>query len=77
MGKSREQQNLNDRKYFGPPIQVDRKVCEATGKVMYTSKHEARKALVGQMGSKSIRAYNCNECHRLHVTKDWKNKRNN
>ena len=46
--------------------------CEATGKVSYTSKHTALQALTGQLKSKAIRVYPCNECHMFHVTKSIK-----
>jgi len=54
----------------------NRKTCEATGKVCYSSKHEARMSLMGQLASKSIRVYQCTEDHgHWHLTKDWAHKR--
>jgi len=54
---------------------INRKVCAETGKVEYTSKHDAREALVGQMRSKSVRLYRCTfDPSHLHLTTKWKNR---
>lgn len=54
-----------------------RKICAETGKACYGSKHEARKSLIGQLASKSIRVYQCPADHgHWHLTKDWAHKRN-
>lgn len=61
----------------GAGERITRPVCDETDKVCYTSKHDARTAMVGAMGSKSIRVYICSfHPSHWHVTKDWKNKRN-
>lgn len=54
---------------------MNRPVCEATGKVCYLTKHDARKALTGHLGTKSMRVYRC-EDHpsHFHVTRMWKKK---
>jgi hypothetical protein len=54
-----------------------RDFCEEADKVSYRTKHDARKALVGQIASKSVRIYQCafNKGH-YHMTKDWAHKRN-
>lgn len=52
------------------------KKCEAHEKALYVSKKEARKALVGQLASKSMRAYPCETTPgQFHITKDWMHKR--
>ena len=52
------------------------KKCDAHDKGLFTSKQEARKALVGQLASKSVRVYPCDETPgQFHVTKDWMHKR--
>jgi len=52
------------------------KKCEEHDKTLYSSKKDARKALVGQLASKSVRAYPCDQNPgQFHVTKDWKHKR--
>jgi hypothetical protein len=53
-----------------------RKVCEKCDKVIFHSKQDARWAFTGQFKSKSIRIYPCPAHNGMHVTKDWKNKRN-
>lgn len=46
-------------------------LCDACGKVLYTSKAAARASLTGQLRSKRIRLYTC-AAHpgRFHVTKE-------
>lgn len=56
-------------------VQLTKK-CEEHDKALYTSKQDARRALVGQLASKSVRVYACDEHPgQFHVTKDWKHKR--
>ena len=47
--------------------------CELTGKRCFSSKQDARNALVGQLASKAVRAYWCDDCHSYHITKEFKN----
>ena len=50
--------------------------CAECDKVMFHSKHEARRALVGQLASKSVRVYECPSHPGMwHLTKVWKKKR--
>ena len=53
-----------------------RDFCIEADKVSYLTKHDARKALVGQIASKSVRIYRCS-FHKghFHMTKDWAHKR--
>ena len=62
---------------LGPEKSLNpKKECLKCGKVLFTSKREARKALVGQLASKSMRVYECpHHKGQFHMTKDWKNKR--
>lgn len=53
-----------------------RKRCDLCDKVIFHSKQEARWAFTGQLKSKSIRIYDCPYHNGMHITKDWKNKRN-
>lgn len=49
----------------------NRPVCEQHGKVLYTSKRDARHAAVGALKSKRLRVYPCSEHPpKLHVTKE-------
>jgi hypothetical protein len=49
--------------------------CEATGKYIFTSKKQARRALVGHLGGKTMRVYQCpDDKTHYHVTKTWKSK---
>lgn len=49
----------------------ENKRCDRCDKVLYNSKHDARRALMTQMRSKTIRAYECPEFRgRYHVTKE-------
>lgn len=51
--------------------------CESCDKTLYSSKHEARMALTGQLRSKSIRMYPCPSVPgNYHVTKEWKTELN-
>lgn len=49
-----------------------RKVCDATGKVSFTSVKAARDSLVGQLASKRMRAYECTAdgSFHYHLTKE-------
>lgn len=58
------------------PSKNVRQRCEKTGKVCFSSKQDARKSLTGGMSGKSMRVYACQSCGKLHITKDWANKRN-
>lgn len=58
----------------GQPI--NRPFCEEAEKVSFSSKHDARSSLTGQMWSKSIRVYACPYIKgHYHITKDWAHKR--
>lgn len=46
--------------------------CDETGKTEFTSEKEARKSLTGQMKSQRMRAYFCEHCHHIHLTKEKK-----
>lgn len=48
-------------------------ICEHAEKRCYTSKHAARKGLVGGLRGKSIRVYMCEHCHTYHITKEQRN----
>jgi uncharacterized protein YlaI len=59
--------------YFDPQggKSFSRPKCNRCDKVLYTSKHDARMSLTGQLRSKSIRVYPCPERHgNYHVTKE-------
>ena len=49
--------------------------CEEAGKTVFTSKTQARRALVAHRGGKTMRVYQ-GEFDRTHyhVTKEWKNR---
>lgn len=49
---------------------LNHKTCDETGKVIFYSKADARKSLVGQLKSKRVRIYPCHYCHGMHVTKE-------
>jgi len=54
----------------------NRATCAECDKTMFHSKHEARRALVGQLASKSVRVYECPSHPGMwHLTKVWKKKR--
>jgi hypothetical protein len=56
---------------------VERPRCDSCGKVLYSSKHDARMSLTGQLKSKSMRVYPCpGKPGMYHSTKEWLNKRN-
>lgn len=52
-----------------------RPYCDRCSKVLFSSKVEARKSLVGHLGSQSIRVYSC-PVHggQYHVTKEQRRK---
>jgi hypothetical protein len=54
---------------------MEKKYCDEAGKFCYTSKTDARRALVGHLAQKSMRVYQCphNKGH-YHVTRMWKRK---
>lgn len=56
-------------------IHATRSFCEEAEKVSFISKHDARRALVGQMASKSVRIYPCpyHKGH-FHLTKEYQDK---
>lgn len=65
--------NLPEIEIPSTVINSGRKSCESTGKACFGSKHEARNSLVGQLASKSIRVYQCDEePDHWHLTKTWK-----
>ena len=51
-----------------PLLIPDKRLCEATGKVRYTNKHAARKAM--KYAGTTIRVYRCDDCGGVHVTKE-------
>jgi hypothetical protein len=54
---------------------MNRPICEPTGKVCFYSKHDARNALTGHLGKKSMRVYRCEDSpSHFHVTRMWKKK---
>lgn len=67
----------NYQRHYNPSTEssnravVSRSKCTKCEKFLYTSKHDARMALTGQLRSKSIRVYPCPEKHgNYHVTKE-------
>ena len=47
--------------------------CEEAGKTVFTSKGQARRALVAHRGGKTMRVYQCEfDRNHYHVTKEWK-----
>jgi len=53
-----------------------REWCEDAAKFCYTSKKDARHALMGQLRSKSVRIYQCPDApSHWHLTTQWKKDR--
>jgi hypothetical protein len=49
--------------------------CEQASKTAFSSKHLARRALVGHRGGKTMRVYQCEyDRTHYHVTKEWSTK---
>jgi hypothetical protein len=49
--------------------------CETAGKTAFSSKQQARRALVSHRGGKTMRVYQCEfDRTHYHVTKEWKNR---
>ena len=50
--------------------------CEPAGKTAFSSKQQARRALVAYRGGKTMRVYQCDfDRTHYHVTKEWSLKR--